>query len=139
MLKLERKGGERVGPGTYWNTSNGERVRLEKSGILPGEPSDAYLRFHPLFLLIVGPLLGLVYAIFLPLAATLMVIYQLSAKLSGGLLYNFQKAAAFGWRPSEAYLAGRKKPESSTLNPQGEETRAEVPPRSAAGDQNSEK
>ena len=109
MIRLERKGGEKVGPGTYWDTVNGDRIRLERAGVLPGDASKAYFRFHPLLLLVVGPLMGLVYAIFLPLSAIVMVLSVLGEKLAGGAVTTLRKAASFSWRPSEAYLTGRRK------------------------------
>ena len=81
MFRLQRKGGERVGKGTYWDVSNGERIRMERPGRLPGDDSRGYLRFHPLALLVVGPILGLVYAIFMPLVAILMVFWVLGGRI----------------------------------------------------------
>ena len=109
MWRLEKNGGSKVSKGTYWNISNGERIHLDKEGILPGDSSESYLRFHPAFLLVVGPLMGLVYAIFLPLIAILMVIWVAGEKVFGGLGRALFKMATFSWQPSEAYLAGKKK------------------------------
>jgi hypothetical protein len=109
MIKLKRHGGERGQAGNYWNFSTGERVHLEKEGILPGDGSVTYLKCHPAALLLVGPFMGLVYAIFLPLIGIGMLIWVIGEKLAGGVLENIGKAAVFSWNPSEAYLAGRKR------------------------------
>jgi hypothetical protein len=109
MFKLERKGGSRVEKGNYWKVKDGERVHLEEAGLLPGDESVSYLKFHPAALIVIGPLMGLVYAIFLPFAAIAMVLWVGIHKVFGGLADSLWKAAAFSWQPSEAYLAGRKK------------------------------
>jgi len=108
MFRIELKGGENVRKGNYWNVDNGERVHLEKEAALPGDDSVTYLRFHPAALLLIGPLMGLAYAIFLPLTAIVMVVWVVFEKVFGGALNALWKAAAFSWQPSEAYLAGRK-------------------------------
>lgn len=108
MFRLERKGGAKVSKGNYWNVANGERIHFDKDGVLPGDSSVSYLRFHPAAMLVVGPLMGLAYAIFLPLTAILMVLWVAIEKVFGGLINAVWKTAAFSWRPSEAYLAGKK-------------------------------
>ena len=108
MLAFKRIGGEKVRKGNYWNFSTGERIHLEKGGILPGDASVTYLKFHPAMFLIVGPLLGLAYVIFLPVIGIAMVIWIIGGKVFGGVLQGIWKAAVFSWQPCEAYLAGRK-------------------------------
>ncbi len=82
MLRIQRKGGEEVGKGNYWRVSDGERVSIDQDGVLPGDVSETYLRFHPAFLLVLGPVLGLVYAVFMPLTAILMAVWVAAEKLS---------------------------------------------------------
>lgn len=108
MFRIEIKGGEKVKAGNYWNTANGDRVNLESPGTLPGDSSVTYLKFHPAALIVVGPLMGLAYAIFLPFTAIAMVTWVVLQKVFGGLANSIWKAAVFSWQPSEAYLAGRK-------------------------------
>lgn len=108
MFRIEIKGGEKVEKGNYWNVANGERVHFENAGTLPGDSSASYLKFHPAALIVVGPLLGLAYAIFLPFAAIAMVTWVVLQKAFGGLANAVWKAAVFSWQPSEAYLTGRK-------------------------------
>lgn len=108
MLSLVKKGGETAGKGTYWDISSGERIRLEKKTRLPGDENTTFARMHPAFLLVVGPLLGLLYAIFLPLVGLVMVLRVAAEVLFGGLARMVWKAASFGWRPAEAYLTGRR-------------------------------
>lgn len=109
MLKIQRKGGEKAKAGTYWDASSGERVRLEKAGALPGDSSRIYLRFHPAAMLIVGPVMGLLYAIFMPLAAILMVIWAALDKLVSSLIEVLPRAADFIRRRSEELLTARSR------------------------------
>ncbi len=59
--------------------------------------------------LLFGPLLGLVYFICLPFIAIATIVTLLGGKILGGILSQARNLASFGWRPSEAYLAGKKK------------------------------
>ena len=114
MLGLKRIGGERVGKGNYWNLSTGERVHIEETGILPGDASKTYYRFHPAVVLVAGPALGLAYAIFLPFIGIAMAVAVLSKKLFVGVTNRVWQGAAFSWKPSEAYLAGKKRKAGKT-------------------------
>jgi hypothetical protein len=108
MLRIKKIGGETVGKGNYWNFSTGERVRIEGRGVLPGGPSQTYYKFPPAVILAAGPVLGLAYAVFLPFIGIAMLFAVLSKKVFGGALRTAWKGATFGWKPSEAYLAGKK-------------------------------
>ena len=114
MKGWKKIGGETVGTGTYWNFSTGERVNIEGKGILPGDASQAYYKFRPAVILLAGPVLGLVYAVFLPFIGIAMFVAILLKKLFGGALQAAQKEASFSWKPSEAYLAGKKGREKKT-------------------------
>jgi hypothetical protein len=108
MLGLKKIGGETVGKGTYWNFSTGERVNIEGRGVLPGDVSQSYYKFRPAVILLAGPVLGLVYAVFLPFIGIAMLATVLSKKLFSGALHTAQMGAGFSWNPSEAYLTGKK-------------------------------
>ena len=109
MLGLKRIGGEKVGRGNYWNFSNGQRVHIESEGILPGDERVTYYRVRPVVLLAAAPVLGLAYAVFLPFIGIAVLAAAIAGKLFGGAVAGLWKGAAFSWKPSEAYLAGRKK------------------------------
>ena len=107
MLKFD--GGEKVGKGTYWNLHNGERVDISGEGILPGNGKIAFYRIPAAAIIVVAPVLGLLYAAFLPFIGIAMLVKLLGQKIGGGVLETIQGSASFGWRPSESYLSGRKK------------------------------
>lgn len=108
MLSITHIGGDSVGTGNYWNFSTGNRVNIEKGGILPGDKTDRYYKAPPIAILIAAPVLGLVYAAFLPFIGIAMSVSALFKKLFGGLAESAYRGAAFSWQPSEAYLAGKR-------------------------------
>lgn len=61
------KGGTVVQKGLYWNPLDGQRINLQEEGILPGDGSRSYLRMSPAGLLVIAPLFGMMYVLFLPL------------------------------------------------------------------------
>jgi len=102
-------GGNRVKKGTYWNLANGDRVDIADEDILPGDSKAGYTRFPPSLMLLLGPVFGLVYVIALPFIAIATLIMLIGKKLLRGLLNLAGNIMSFGWRPSEAHLAGKKK------------------------------
>src|SRR5512139_360142 len=102
-------GGETVGAGTYWNLKSGKVVELKKEGILPGEGDGGYYRvpFFILFFLMVA--LGGVYVLFLPVLIISTMVYMTAVRVFGSLYLQMRKCMSFGWRPAEAYLAGKGK------------------------------
>ena len=110
LKQIRRSGGEEVAPGGYWNAHAGEYVRLEQQSRLPGGADSTYYKVPVMVMLMLAPVLGLLYAIFLPFIGLAMVTMLIARKLLGGTLDVVWRAAAFGWRPAEAYLAGHKAP-----------------------------
>ena len=62
-----------VGKGFYWNFMTGQSVRLERPGVLPAEQRKSFLRLPLPLLLMGGPVLGLLFVMFLPVMAIAMV------------------------------------------------------------------
>lgn len=58
---------------------------------------------------LLGPLLGLVYFICLPFIAIGTIITLMGRKILGGMMNQARNLVSFGWRPTEAYLGGKKK------------------------------
>jgi len=103
---LRHNGGEIVGKGTYWNLSNGERIDIAEKGTLP--VGRTYYRMPAAAIIVVAPVLGLLYAAFLPFIGIAMLAKLVAQKIGGGILETVPSSASFGWRPSESYLAGRR-------------------------------
>lgn len=108
MKGITYKGGETAKKGTYWNIRSGERVNVQQEQVLPGDAKTTYLKGHPIVILLSAPVLGMVYAVFLPFIGIAMAISLVGTKLMSGVAHEVSKAASFGWRPVEAYLSGRK-------------------------------
>ena len=107
---LKHNGGDRVGKGTYWNLNTMARIDIKDEGTLP-EGKGSYYRMPAAALLMLAPVLGLMYAAFLPFIGIAMAVKLVGQKVSGGLKETVQGSGSFGFRPSESYLAGRKKGE----------------------------
>ncbi len=105
---LKYSGGQKTGKGTYWNLSNGERIDISTEGILPGGKKTTYFRLPASGILVLGPVLGLLYAAFLPFIGIAMLIKVVGQKIAGTFFSTAKSTASFGWRPSESYLAGKK-------------------------------
>jgi len=103
------KGGHKVQAGTYWNMANGERVDMEQEGVLPGKGNEMYLKAPAAAALAAGPVIGLIFAVFLPFIGIAMTLGLIGRKLAEGVVSAAAGSVSFGWRPIEAYLAGRKR------------------------------
>ena len=103
------KGGHKAGKGTYWDTSTGRRLDIEREEVLPGDNKTVYAKVPSVAVILAGPILGLLFAVFLPFIAIAMAVTLIGKKVVGGMVSMTTKSASFGWRPIEAYLAGKKK------------------------------
>jgi hypothetical protein len=101
-------GGQTVQAGTYWNMANGSRVQMEQEGMLPGSGTTRYIKAHVAVMLMAAPLIGLVFAVFLPFIGIVMTLGLVGKRLVQGLESAAAGSMSFGWRPIEAYLAGRE-------------------------------
>jgi hypothetical protein len=68
---------------------------------------------------IAAPFIGLAYIVALPF----WFAYALVSAIVGGMISLVGREAVFGWRPTEAYLAGKKKMKKKDDEPQKEEGR----------------
>ncbi len=75
---------------------------------------------HLLLNLVAAPLLGLVYVIVMPFIAVGTVLAAAGTKAVVGLSHLAANLVSFGWRPSEAHLAGKKKGRKRSGNNQKE-------------------
>jgi len=66
-----------------------------------------------------APFIGLAYIIALPFG----FVYALGKAAADGLVNLVGKEAVFGWRPMEAYLAGRKKKKNKESESKQDENR----------------
>ncbi len=65
-----------VGRGTYWSFGSGRLLRLREEGVLPGPRENRWLRIPAaVLLLVLGPLLGLLFVMCLPVAGIVLIVY----------------------------------------------------------------
>ena len=93
-------GGETVRVGFYWNKTTWSIVPIDRGGgVLPGESNARYLRLPFLLVILLAPLLGAAYVIFLPFIAIAMVLglgatklVMVGARAMKGLLARAEEA-----------------------------------------------
>jgi hypothetical protein len=104
-------GNATVDPGIYFNRRELRFKSMAEEGRLPGGPDATWMRVPALTLLVAGPLLGAVYAIFLPFIGFALLLGALGAKLkeaagrAAGAAARVRRPA---WQPAEASLARRQ-------------------------------
>jgi hypothetical protein len=107
-MNMLNNGGHTVKAGTYWNMANGSKVQMEQEGVLPGSGTTRYIKAPVAVMLMAAPVIGLVFAVFLPFIGIVMTLSLIGKKLVDGVASAAAGSMSFGWRPIEAYLAGRK-------------------------------
>ena len=105
---LTTKGGQKVGKGTYWDLRKGHRIDISHEGVLPGDETATYFRMSPGVMLLFGPIVGLLYAILMPVIGIATVAALAVRKVLGGMFNLVAKSISFGWQPLSAYLSGKK-------------------------------
>lgn len=121
MVRIKHTGGETVTKGNYWNFSTGDRISMDNSGVLPGNRTVTYYKANPLVILAAGPVLGLIYAAFLPFIGLAIIARMVFTKLFGRTLEGLSRVATFNWSPAEAYLAGKRRKQRENKNTPKEE------------------
>lgn len=123
MVRIIYMAGEMVRKGTYLDPVTGLRTDMEKEGLLPGRDGMRFLRLPPGGMLPVAFVVGLLYVLLLPFIgiATLFSIYIIplfglasgvlvvSGRALGAFLALVGRSVSFDWRPSSAYLAGKRR------------------------------
>ena len=76
------RGGDNVKPGFYWNTREWEaRIVPREGGPLEGDKESSYVRLPLLAVLVLAPVMGAMYAFFLPFIGFAMVVMYLAGRL----------------------------------------------------------
>ena len=78
-------GGSEAQPGFYFRTADWQIVAIEKGPqALPGGPGQAYVRVPAVGMLVLAPLLGLSFVVFLPFVGFALVARQVGRKMMKG-------------------------------------------------------
>ncbi len=109
---LRHHGGTSVKCGFFWNPARWEIVTVPKEGgVLPGGPEHRYVRIPIVLLLVVAPVMGGLYVVFLPFIGFALVFGYAGRRLGEALQRGFAQVMAIvspAWRPGEAYFAGKR-------------------------------
>lgn len=108
---------ETVEPGLYFNARQFSFKSVDETGPLPGPAGEVFRRVPTALLLVVGPVVGLAFVVFLPFIGFATVGWLLgvkAARLAGGTLGAARRALRPGWEPSLAFFSRTKatKPEA---------------------------
>lgn len=101
-------GGHQVDPGTYWSAWDLFVVGVGEAATLPGDRGSVYYRIPIALLIPLGAILGGLYVFILPLVSIVTAVSVLGRRMLGCVLFQGRRSVSFGWRPTEAYLAGKK-------------------------------
>jgi hypothetical protein len=105
---LKGKGGDRVPAGFYWNAREWEAQVVPREGaVLNGGGETMYVRLPLWALLVLAPLMGAAFAMFLPFIGFAMVLMYLAGRLRR-MFSTTPPAAEQVARPEAAIPAGTK-------------------------------
>ncbi len=103
LARLE--GGEAVKGGIYWSTKDGEFITVPKEGgLLEKGPGRNYIKVPLPIVLIVGPIMGLAFAFFLPLSGVLALASVAKEKLFSGGKVGAAGMVRLQMQPGASYL-----------------------------------
>ena len=104
-------GGSPAESGYYWNPRNWSITPIPRpGGFLPGGPRDRFLKVPTLAVLLLMPILGGLFVVFLPVIGFVLVAWALSRKVAAllhGGAADLASTVTPGWRPGEAHLTGK--------------------------------
>jgi hypothetical protein len=110
---MAHTGGTKVNYGFYWSAKAWDMAMVPaEGGLLPGGSDRRYTRIPTVLFLLMAPLMGALYVVFLPVAGFALVAgHALGALKTLALDAVMQIAVAVSpsWAPGEAYLASRKR------------------------------
>lgn len=102
-------GNETAAAGVYFNPREVAFTSLDEEGRLPGTAADAYYRVPVVAMLIVGPALGLAYAMFLPLIGFGALAWVGASKTAAVVgVPNLAPVLKPAWRPAMAFFTRNK-------------------------------
>ena len=106
-------GGTKVGSGFYWSMKAWDMAMVPAGGgLLPGGDDRSYTRIPTFLFLLMAPMMGALYVVFLPFVGFAMVLGYAARgvkRAATDLFMNVAVAVAPTWAPGEAYLAARKR------------------------------
>jgi len=104
-------GGTKVNYGFYWSAAAWDMAMIPtEGGLLPGATDRRYLRIPTFLFLLMAPIMGALYVVFLPFAGFALLLGHLGkavSRLATDAFMHIAVAVSPQWAPGEAYLAAR--------------------------------
>jgi hypothetical protein len=105
-------GGSPAQSGYYWSPRHWSVTPVPRQGgILPGDPGDTYVKIPLVAAILLAPILGGLFVVFLPFIGFALFLHAVARKLLGAVRKGAAHLAATmspGWRPGEAHLTGKR-------------------------------
>jgi hypothetical protein len=125
-------GNQVVKKGIYLSLKRRDFVTIEsESDRLPGASDERYVKIPPVAMIVLGPIMGLMYVIFLPFISFAMVLGVVAHKAFLGLRFaerSLVREATLHWMPGVAYLIWRIRSENGEMQQFEEVLRQEKKP-----------
>ena len=110
---MAHTGGTKVNYGFYWSMQAWDMAMIPaEGGLLPGGTDVSYARIPTFLFLLMAPMMGALYVVFLPVAGFALVFGHLGQALKTLVVDAFMHLAVAispSWAPGEAYLAARQR------------------------------
>jgi len=107
------EGGKKVNYGFYWSAKAWDMTMVPaEGGLLPGGSDQPYTRIPTFLFLLMAPVMGALYVVFLPVAGFALVAghaFRALKTLATDAFMHIAVAVSPQWAPGEAYLANRKR------------------------------
>ena len=107
------KGGTKANYGFYWSVQAWDMAMIPaQGGLLPGGSDRSYMRIPTVLFLLMAPMMGALYVVFLPFAGFALLFGHLGKAiktLATDAFMHIAVAVSPQWAPGEAYLAARKR------------------------------
>lgn len=101
-------GTQKVQPGIYLNLRHLSFKSMDQEGDLPGTDQDQYRRMPTIVPLIIGPVLGGLYVVFLPLIGFAILLWFAGSKaleLAAHAAAASVRVLRPAWRPAKAFFS----------------------------------
>ena len=110
---MAHTGGTKVDYGFYWSAKAWDMAMIPaEGGLLPGGSDRHYARIPTVLFLLMAPLMGACYVVFLPFAGFALLAghaFRGVKTLATDAFMHIAVAVSPTWAPGEAYLAARKR------------------------------
>ncbi|HZZ83275.1 MAG TPA: hypothetical protein VFE30_01965 [Anaeromyxobacteraceae bacterium] len=110
MTKLS--GGSQVKSGYYWHLNQWSLEPVRQDGqALPGSASDEYLKVNTAAALLLAPLMGAAFVMFMPFIGIYLAVNAAVQPVLGIFKRQASELAATvtpGWQPGEAHFTGKR-------------------------------